>query len=302
MIYQDVLGAIGKTPLIKLNKITAADGQRRLFVKAEFMNPGGSIKDRAAYEMLKTVVENGFVGKDSTVIEATSGNTGVGLAMACAVYGIRLIIVMPENMSAERQKLMRAYGAELVLTPKEQGMSGAIAEMERLERETENAFLPMQFANADNARAHYLTTAPEIFDDLTTAAAVVAGVGTGGTTMGIADFVLEHGIDCRVVGVEPAESPLITEGWSGPHGIQGIGANVLPELLDVKKLDEVVAVPYADAVEMARRLAKEEGLLVGISAGAALAGAIKISEKIKGDIVVILPDTGMRYLSTELYE
>ena len=302
MKYENVLGAIGKTPLIKLNKIPAADGACRLYVKAEFMNPGGSIKDRAALNMLQSAMENGVLDRDTVIIEPTSGNTGIGLAMACAVYGLRLVLTMPDNMSAERQKLLSAYGAQIVLTPACLGMQGAVDEANRLAKDEHSAFIPSQFENADNAMAHYLTTAPEIFEDLPQARAVVAGIGTGGTAMGIADFVIENGIDCAVIGVEPSESPLLTSGHAGAHGIQGIGANFVPQLLDIKKLNAVVLADTAESIAYARRLATEEGLLVGISAGAAVAAAVKISEKIDGDIVIILPDTGTRYLSTELYE
>lgn len=302
MKTENVLSAIGQTPLIKLNKIRALDGKRRIYVKAEFMNPGGSIKDRAALNMLASAMENGVLGADTVIIEPTSGNTGIGLGMACAVYGLRLILTMPESMSAERRALLKAYGAEIVLTPASLGMQGAVDEANRLKSELGNAFIPSQFDNFANAEAHFLTTAPEIFEDLPDAKAIVAGIGTGGTVTGIGRFALENGIDCAVIGVEPAESPLLTEGRAGAHGVQGIGANFVPDVLDRSVVSKVLTVSTADAVAMARRLAKEEGILAGISAGGALDVAIRVSEEIDGDIVVILPDSGTRYLSTGLYE
>ena len=302
MRTQNVLEAVGKTPLIKLNKILAADGVSRIFVKAEFMNPGGSIKDRVAVRMIQRAYEDGILSADHVVIEPTSGNTGIGLAMVCAVYGIKLILTMPDNMSVERIKLLKAYGAEIVLTPKSQGMQGAVDKANELANEYGNAFIPSQFTNDENAVAHHLTTAPEIFEDAPDVKAIVAGVGTGGTATGIGRFIVENGLDCALIGVEPAESPLLTEGKAAPHAIQGIGANFVPEVLDRSLLSKVVPVRSASAIEYARRLAKEEGILVGISAGAALCAAVEISKTIKGEIVVILPDTGMRYLSTELYE
>lgn len=302
MLYQNVLQTIGKTPLIRLGKIKATDGVSRIYVKAEFMNPAGSIKDRAAFYMLKKAEERGEISCESTVIEPTSGNTGIGLAMYCAVKGMKLVLTMPENMSEERMKLLRAYGAELILTPRAEGMSGAIKKAEELARSIKGSFIPSQFKNPDNALAHFDTTAKEIFEDLPTASAIVAGVGTGGTLCGIAKYVKENNIDCKCIAVEPTSSAVMSGGAPGAHGLQGIGAGFVPELVDVTLFDEIVTASEQEAYTCARRLAKEEGILAGITSGASLAVAVRMSEKIKGDIVVILPDTGMRYLSTELYE
>lgn len=302
MKVDNVLEAIGRTPLVKLNKILAHDGVARIYVKAEFMNPGGSIKDRAALSMIEEGMRNGVIDGDTVIVEPTSGNTGIGLAMVGAVYGMKVIFTMPENMSQERIKILRAYGAEVVLTPRESGMTGAIERAREIVEEQGNAFMPSQFENGDNARAHYLTTAPEIFEELPTASAVVAGIGTGGTVTGIGEFIRDNELDAKVYGVEPAGSPVLTEGRAGAHGIQGIGAGFVPEILNRGVIAGVLTATEGEAFTYARRLAREEGILAGISAGASLAKAVELSKTVEGDIVVILPDTGMRYLSTELYE
>lgn len=302
MLYSDILQTIGKTPLVRLNNIEAEDGACRIYVKAEFMNPAGSIKDRAAFYMLSEAEKQGKIDSDTVIIEPTSGNTGIGLAMYCAVRKMKLVLTMPENMSEERIKILSAYGAKIVLTPKEKGMAGAIEEAERLQKEEKKAFIPSQFTNMDNAKAHYETTAREIFEDLPTASAVVAGVGTGGTLTGIAKYVKDNNIKAKVIAVEPKSSAVLSGGEKGAHGLQGIGAGFVPDIVNVDLFDEIVTESEQNAYTYARKLAKEEGMLVGITAGASLSAAVKISKKIKGDIVVILPDTGMRYLSTELYE
>lgn len=302
MLYSDILQTIGKTPLVRLNSIKGADGESRIYVKAEFMNPAGSIKDRAAFYMLKEAEDQGKIDADTVIIEPTSGNTGIGLAMYCAVRKMKLVLTMPENMSKERIKILSAYGAEIVLTPKDRGMAGAIEEAERLAKLEEKSFIPSQFTNLDNAKAHYETTAREIYEDLPTVSAIVAGVGTGGTLTGIAKYVKDNNIQAKIIAVEPESSAVLSGEEKGAHGLQGIGAGFIPEIVDLSLFDEIVKENEQNAYTYARKLAKEEGMLVGITSGAALSAAVRISKKTKGDIVVILPDTGMRYLSTELYE
>lgn len=302
MLYDNILQTIGKTPLVKLNSIKDSDGKSRIYAKAEFMNPGGSIKDRTAFYMLESAMKEGKITKSTIIIEPTSGNTGIGLALYTAVNGMKLILTMPENMSIERRKLLSAYGAEIVLTKKELGMSGAIEKAKELQKSLKDSFIPSQFENQNNSLAHFETTAKEIFSDLKSVQAVVGGVGTGGTLMGIANYVKENGLDCKIIAVEPSGSAVLSGGEKGTHNLQGIGAGFIPEIVDVKMFDEIVPESEQNAYTYARKLAKQEGMLCGITAGASLAVAVKISEKIKGDIVVILPDTGMRYLSTELYE
>ena len=302
MLYDNILQTIGKTPLVKLNSFKSKDGKSNFYAKAEFMNPGGSIKDRTAFYMLDSAMKKGKINSSTVIIEPTSGNTGIGLAIFCAVNNMKLILTMPENMSAERRKLLSAYGAEIVLTNKEKGMSGAIQKANELKNIYPNAYIPSQFENVDNTLAHFETTAEEIFSDLPNAKAIVGGVGTGGTLMGIAKYVKQNGIDCKIIAVEPEKSAVLSGGEKGVHNLQGIGAGFVPEIVDTKFFDEIVTESEENAYTYARKLAKLEGMLCGITAGASLSVALKISEKIKGDIVVILPDTGMRYLSTELYE
>ena len=302
MFYKNVVEAIGKTPLIKLNSVKSADGESRIYVKTEFFNPGGSIKDRTALYMLQKAKERGEIDENTTIIEPTSGNTGIGLAVVCAVWGMKLILTMPESMSEERRKILSMYGAELVLTDKNAGMSGAIKKAEELKGEIKNSFIPSQFTNADNKLAHFETTAPEIFEDLPSTACIVGGVGTGGTLCGIADYVKKYGKNTKIIAIEPKKSAVLSGEKAGAHNLQGIGAGFVPDIVDLSQFDEIIKIDEGQAYDFARRLAKEEGLLVGITAGASVAGAVDVSKRIKGDIVVILPDTGMRYLSTELYE
>lgn len=302
MLKENVLQTIGNTPLIRLNSITAKDGEKRIYAKCEFFNPGASIKDRTAYFMIKNACDRGEINQDTVVIEPTSGNTGIGLAVLCAVEKRRLILTMPDTMSVERRKILSAYGAEIVLTDGKLGMTGAIQKAEELKKEIENSFIPSQFTNFDNAYAHEVTTAPEIFRDLPTTAYIVGGVGTGGTLKGIANYIKKEGKSAKIVAVEPKKSAVLSGEKAGAHGLQGIGAGFIPEIVDKDDYFEIVKIDEQDAYSYARRLAREEGLMVGITAGAALCAAVTLSEKVKGDIVVILPDTGMRYLSTELYE
>lgn len=306
MIYNTVEEIIGGTPLLKLNKVKEeykinAD----IFAKLELFNPTGSAKDRAALYMLNEAEKKGLIKEGATIIEPTSGNTGIGLASICTQRGYKCIIVMPDTMSVERIKLMRAYGAEVMLSKGSQGMSGAIALAEELRDKTENSFIPGQFDNADNALAHYATTGPEIYKDLEGRVDVlVAGIGTGGTITGTAKYLKEKNPDIKVIGIEPASSPLITKGIAASHGIQGIGANFIPKVLDISLVDEVLTVKDDEAFEMTRLLGTREGIMAGISSGAALFGAVKVAERTENtnkNIVVIMPDSGDRYLSTDLF-
>ncbi len=286
MIYENVLETIGNTPLVKYSD--------NICLKLEYYNPSNSVKDRASYSMIKNAIERGEINKDTVIIEPTSGNTGIGLAMCAAVLGMKIIICMPESMSLERRKTMTAYGAELVLTPKELGMKGAVDKAFELKQQYQNSFIPMQFANPDNPKAHE-QTANEIKRDIEgKKAVVVAGIGTGGTACGIKTFFPE----ALVFGVEPAESPLFTEGKAGAHKIQGIGANFIPEICNNHKLDGIVTVKGDDAIETAKELAREHGIFCGISAGANLYAAKRIAEKYPDRMIVsIVPDSGERYLS-----
>ena len=272
--------------------------------KLECFNPAGSAKDRVALAMIQDAEARGVLRPGATVIEPTSGNTGIGLACVAAVRGYRAVIVMPDSMSIERQKLMRAYGAEVVLTPGALGMQGAIEEAERLQKELPGSFIPDQFANPANAKAHYDTTGPEIYRDTEGKLDFfVAGVGTGGTITGVGRFLKEQNPDIRVVAVEPAKSPLLSGGQAGPHGLQGIGANFVPKVLDTAVYDQIRTITEEDAYEAARLMGKTEGILVGISSGAALSAAITVLKENPGKTVaVLLPDTGERYLSTDLYQ
>ena len=302
MLIQDVLKSIGKTPLIRLNKITAEDGECRIFAKTELFNPGGSIKDRTAFFMIEEGKKRGDITSNTVIIEPTSGNTGIGLAVYCAVKGMKLILTMPSSMSVERRKILSAYGAEIVLTDAKQGMSGAIERAQELNREIKNSYIPSQFSNLDNALAHEMTTAPEIFEDLEKVDFIVGGVGTGGTLRGIANYVKKHGLSTKIVAVEPKNSAVLSGEKAGAHGLQGIGANFIPDIVNLGDYYKIIKVGEEDAYNYARRLAKEEGILAGITSGASLFAGVELSKSEKGNIVVILPDTGMRYLSTELYE
>lgn len=303
-IFKSVEELVGRTPLVELSRF--AEGlPAKIFAKVEFMNPAGSIKDRAAKSMLCDAEKRGILNKDTTIIEPTSGNTGIGLAALCAARKIKLIIVMPDTMSVERRLLMTAYGAELVLTDGKLGMSGAIQKAEELAKEIPNSFIAGQFVNPANAMAHYETTGPEIWEDTDGEVDIfVSAAGTGGTVTGTGRYLKEKNKNIEVVAVEPFESPVLSGGSAGSHGIQGIGAGFIPEVLDTTVYDKVVTVKTEEAYEMARKLGKTEGLLVGISSGAALSGAVKLANmpENKGKkIVVILPDTGERYLSCGLF-
>ncbi len=303
-IFENITELIGKTPLISLNKLNK--GNASVLVKAEYFNPANSIKDRVALSMIESAEADGKINKDTVIIEPTSGNTGIGLAMVCAVKGYKLIITMPESMSEERKKMLKGYGAELVLTPAAAGMQGAVDKATELAEENKNSFIPMQFSNQANPKIHELTTAKEIFNDTDGEIDVlVAGIGTGGTITGCARALKTYKPDIKIFGVEPAESPLLTQNQAGPHGIQGIGANFVPEILDLSLVDQVFTVATKDAIETAKMAAKKEGILCGISSGAAIKLALSLSElpqyKDK-TIVAILPDYGERYISTALFK
>ena len=301
MLFDDVLSSIGNTPLIRLNRLTEGMGSE-VYVKVEGKNPAGSIKDRAALSMIEDAVARGVLEEGGTVIEPTSGNTGIGLCMVCAVRGYKAVIIMPDTMSKERISLMKAYGAEVILTPGKDGMAGAVSEAERIAEER-GGIIAGQFDNPANPRAHVVGTAKEILNDLPDVDYVVAGIGTGGTATGIGEGFKLYSSNAKVVGVEPAESPLITEGRSGPHKIQGIGANFIPGNYLEEYIDRVVTVKGDDSIEMMRRLAREEGILAGISSGAAVFVALEIASKEDGKkIVAILPDVGDRYLSTGIFD
>ena len=292
-VYNNVIDLIGKTPLVKYNK--------NIYLKLEFLNPSHSVKDRASYYMLKDAKESGKINDNTVIIEPTSGNTGIGLAMCCAVMGLKIIIVMPENMSEERKKLIKGYGAELVLTPKEKGMQGAVEKAKELAKEYTNSFIPMQFSNMSNPKAHIETTSKEILEDTDGKVdIVVAGIGTGGTAIGIKKGL---GDKAKVYGVEPFESPLITNGVAGPHKIQGIGANFITDIYKSGELDGVMTVKGDDAIKEARNLAKTKGIMCGISSGANLYAAKELAKQNPDKLIVtIMCDFGERYLSTELFE
>ena len=305
-IYTSAEQLIGRTPLLRLLRMEAAHNLNcRLLVKLESANPGGSAKDRVAKAMLDDAEDRGLIGPGSTIIEPTSGNTGIGLAAVCAQRGYRCIIVMPDTMSVERQKLMTAYGAELVLTPGSGGMLGSIAKARALAASIPGAWIPDQFSNPANAAVHYMSTGPEIWDDTDGEVDIfVAGVGTGGTITGVGKFLKDHDPDIRVVAVEPKSSPLLSAGKSGSHGIQGIGANFVPSILNTSIYDEIVPVSESDAFAAGRELGRTEGILCGISSGAALHAALQVAsrpENADKTLVVLLPDTGERYLSTSMF-
>lgn len=303
--YDSIIDLIGNTPLVRLHKIeTLYNLKSRIYAKVEMFNPSHSIKARIAKNMLLKALEEKVIDKDTVIIEPTSGNTGVGLAMICASLGMKFIAVMPENMSSERIKLIKAYGSEIVLTAKGFGMKGAVEKAEALHQEIKNSFIPLQFSNIYNPLAHYETTAKEIYDDLDgNVDVIVCGIGTGGTISGVAKFLKEKNKDILSVGLEPESSPLLTKKQVGPHKIQGIGANFIPDTLDLSFVDEVIDITNEEAFEYARILAKVEGIFAGISSGCALCGAVKKAKALDDkNIVVVLPDTGERYLSTDLID
>ena len=306
-IYTAADRLIGGTPLLALTHLMQAEGLRaRVLAKLEAFNPGGSVKDRVAMAMIDDAEARGLLKPGAVIIEPTSGNTGIGLASVAAARGYRLVIVMPDSMSIERQKILRAYGAELVLTPGAQGMSGAIAKAEALAAEIPGSFIPGQFDNPANPQAHFDTTGPEIWADTDGCVdAFVAGVGMGGTLTGVGRYLRSKNPAVKIIAVEPASSPVLSQGKAGPHGIQGIGANFVPAVLDTDLYDEVFPVRDADALETGRRIGRTEGVLVGISSGAAVYAALQVAKRPDFDgktIVTLLPDGGDRYLSTALFQ
>jgi len=301
-VVDSITELIGQTPLVRLQRVVKP-GMANVYVKVEAFNPGGSIKDRIALGMIRDAEERGVLQPGGTIVEPTSGNTGIGLAMIAAARGYRLIVVLPDTMSVERRMLMAAYGAEFVLTPGAEGMNGAINEAKRLCSENPAYFMPQQFENPANPEAHRRSTVLELLDQLSPIDAFVAGIGTGGTITGVGEILKARLPEVQIIGVEPASSPVISGGKPGPHKIQGIGAGFVPPVLNQTVMDHLIQVSNEDAMEIARRLAREEGLLVGISAGAAVSAALQIALTLgEGkNVVVVAPDTGERYLSTELF-
>ncbi|MBS3977946.1 MAG: cysteine synthase A [Syntrophomonadaceae bacterium] len=304
MIYNSITELIGRTPLIRLNNLARGLGAE-VIAKIEYFNPGGSVKDRIAVNMIERAEQQGLLSKNTLLVEPTSGNTGVGLAMVAAAKGYKLVLTMPETMSMERRNLLKAYGAELILTPGEKGMRGAIEKAAELVRENKNALMLQQFENEANPEIHLKTTAVEIMEDTGGNFDIfVSGVGTGGTITGVGQYVRERLPHVKLIAVEPADSPVLSGGQAAPHKIQGIGAGFVPIILDTSLIDEIIQVKTPAAYETARRLAQKEGLLVGISAGAAAYAALELARLPENQgkrIVVVLPDTGERYLSTELF-
>ena len=306
-VYTNAESLIGRTPLLRLKKTEALLGlSAPLYAKLEFRNPAGSVKDRVALSMICEAERAGLLCPDSVIIEPTSGNTGIGLCAIAAIRGYRAIIVMPESMSIERRRLMAAYGAEVVLSPADEGMAGAIRIADELAKKEKHAYIPAQFDNKANPYAHETTTGPEIYEDTEGAVDLfVAGIGTGGTITGVGRYLKGKKPSVRIIGAEPASSPLLTQGKAGKHGIQGIGANFVPSVLDRSVIDEILTVTDHDAVEMARTVARHEGILIGISSGAALSAAVVEAKKTENKgktFVVLFPDSGERYLSTGLYD
>lgn len=302
-VYTSVDQLIGSTPMLELTNIEKAEGlQAKLFAKLEYFNPAGSVKDRVAKEIIDDAENEGRLKPGGTIIEPTSGNTGIGLAAIAAARGYRTIIIMPDTMSVERQLLMKAYGADLVLTPGAQGMAGAIAKAEEIQAQTPGSIIAGQFVNPANPRAHFRTTGPEIWEELQGQVDfLVAGVGTGGTLTGIGEYLKYKNEDVQVIAVEPSDSPLLSGGEAGPHPLQGIGANFVPEVLNRQIIDEIITVSGPDAYAAANQLGHREGVLVGITAGAALWAGLQLAKRPENEgknIVTILPDTGERYLST----
>ena len=304
-IYDNVTQLIGRTPLVRLKNISQG-AQAQLVAKLEYFNPGGSVKDRIGLNMIKRAEDQGLINKDTVIIEPTSGNTGIALAYVCAIKGYRLILTMPETMSIERRNLLKAFGAQLVLTPGKEGMAGAINKAKQLAADIGNAFIPQQFDNPSNPEIHRLTTAQEIWEDTQGKIDVfVAGVGTGGTITGVGEVLKSKRKDIKVVAVEPSDSPVLSGGSAGPHAIQGIGAGFIPKVLNTDIIDEIIKVDAEDAFETSRKLAQKEGILVGISSGACARAGLQLAKNPAYKdklIVVLLPDTGERYLSTPLFE
>ena len=305
-IAKQLTDLIGNTPVVELGKFSALKGLKKpLLAKVEYFNPGGSVKDRIALAMIEDAEQRGVLAPGATIIEPTSGNTGVGLALVSAVQGYKLILTMPDTMSIERRNLVKAYGAEVRLTPGKDGMKGAIAEAEKLKAEIPGSVILQQFENKANPARHYATTGPELWKQLDGKVDIfVAGVGTGGTVSGVGKYLKEQNPDVRIVAVEPLSSPVLNGGQSGPHKIQGIGAGFVPQTYNAEVIDEVVDVANDDAILAGREVGRQEGLLVGISAGAALHAAVEVAKRPENadkNIVVLLPDTGERYLSTVLY-
>ena len=305
-VYKNVTELIGNTPLMELGNYEKKHNlQAKVLAKLEYFNPAGSVKDRIAWAIIQEALENGTLTKDSVIIEPTSGNTGIGLSSVAASLGIRIIITMPETMSVERRNLMKAYGAELVLTDGSQGMKGAIAKADELAKEIPGSFIPGQFVNQTNPKAHRETTGPEIWKDTDGKVDIfVAGVGTGGTVTGVGEYLKSRNPNVKIVAVEPAGSPVLSEGKAGAHKIQGIGAGFIPETLNTKVYDEVIKVENEDAFETGREIARAEGVLVGISSGAAVWAAAELAKRPENKgktIVALLPDTGDRYLSTPMF-
>ncbi len=302
-VYNTILEAIGDTPIVKINNLN--DGKANIFAKVEYFNPAGSIKDRVALNMVESAEKLGLINKETIIIEPTSGNTGIGLALVCAIKGYKLILTMPESMSKERRDILSIYGAQLVLTPAELGMKGSIDKANELKEQNKNSFIPSQFENPSNPLAHFETTAKEIYKQLDKKVDIlVSGIGTGGTISGIAKYLKEKNKNIKIIGFEPESSPMINDGISAPHKIQGIGANFIPDNFWCELIDEVYKVPDNKAIEFAKLLAVKEGLFCGISSGAAIWVADELSKKEENknkNIVVILPDTGMRYLSSEMF-
>ncbi|WP_172373639.1 cysteine synthase A [Sporosarcina jiandibaonis] len=302
IVGNSVADLVGKTPLVKMNRMTGSD-DADVYLKLEYFNPGSSVKDRIALAMIEAAERSGELQKNGTIIEPTSGNTGIGLAMIAAAKGYKAVLVMPDTMSTERRNLLRAYGADLVLTPGAEGMKGAIGKAEELAKEND-WFMPQQFNNEANPEIHRLTTGPEIADALDRVDAFISGIGTGGTITGAGGVLKERFPDVKIVAVEPTDSPVLSGGKPGPHKIQGIGAGFVPKVLDTDIYDEIILVTNDESYETARRAAREEGILGGVSSGAAIFAALQVAKKLgKGKkVVAILPSNGERYLSTPLYQ
>ena len=302
LVGNSIADLVGKTPIVKLNRLTGAD-DAEVYLKLEYFNPGSSVKDRIALAMIEAAEKSGDLKEGSTIIEPTSGNTGIGLAMIAAAKGYKAVLVMPDTMSTERRNLLRAYGAELVLTPGAEGMKGAIAKADELAKEN-GWFMPQQFNNEANPEIHRLTTGPEIADALDRVDAFISGIGTGGTITGAGSVLKERFPEVKIIAVEPTDSPVLSGGKPGPHKIQGIGAGFVPKVLNTEIYNEIIQVTNDEAYETARRAAREEGILGGVSSGAAIFAALQVAKKLgKGKkVVAILPSNGERYLSTPLYQ